>query len=71
MFEAIEIAFPRLIAALRRYCGLTHMQAVGVIYARRYGDNWGGRWIDQAGGADALIRQAMRQRNYRRYRLAA
>ena len=60
MFEAIESAHPRLIRAIRRGCGLSHMEAVGVIYAHRYGDGCGG-----------LIRRALNHRRaYPALRLA-
>ena len=42
MFDQIAAAHPHLIRALRRGCHLSHMQAVGVIYAHRYGDGCGG-----------------------------
>ncbi|WP_267396184.1 MULTISPECIES: hypothetical protein [unclassified Sphingomonas] len=61
MFEAIESAHPHLIRALRRAAGLSHMEAVGVIYAHRYGDGCGG-----------LISRAIRHcRAYPALRLAA
>ncbi|SDA14759.1 hypothetical protein [Sphingomonas sp. NFR15] len=54
MFDAIENAFPHLIRAIRRANGMTHMEAVGVIYAHRYGDGCGG-----------VIRRAVNARHYR------
>jgi hypothetical protein len=72
MFEAIENAFPHLIMALRRTLHLTHMQAVGVIYAHRYGDGLGLAIMEDMGGAKACIRHTVQVRHYRRsVRLAA
>ena len=72
MFEAIENGFPHLIAAIRRACLMSHMEAVGVIYAHRYGDGFGGKAMNAMGGAKQCLRQTLRMRNYRRaVRLAA
>lgn len=72
MFFVIEESFPHLIAAIRRACLMSHMEAVGVIYAHRYGDGFGGEAMNAMGGARACLRHTLRMRNYSRaLRLAA
>ena len=72
MFEAIENGFPYLIAAIRRACLMTHMEAVGVIYAHRYGDGFGGEAMNAMGGAECCLRHTLRARALSRtIRLAA
>jgi len=64
MYEAINAAFPRLILALQRSNGMGRVEAVGVIYAARYGG--------ECGAACAAIRRAVNARHLlRTLRLAA